>query len=117
MIRLALSALVGVFIVGGQLCLASFARALNPPWTPVNLLPQIFTSGWLYGAGLFYLVAIGVYLGLLRTGAISATNLPIMAIIVGLNIALAFTPGEALGATQIAGAVCVGIGLLLMQAG
>ena len=41
MIRLALSALVGVFIVGGQLCLANFARALNPPWTPVNLLPQI----------------------------------------------------------------------------
>jgi drug/metabolite transporter (DMT)-like permease len=114
-IRLAISAIIGIGIFSGQLCLAAFARALAPPWTPMRLLAQVLSSPWLYLATVCYVVAISLYLWLLRTGAISATNLPIMAIVVALNIAFAFTPGEALKGIQIAGAALVGLGMLLMQ--
>ncbi len=115
MMRLLLSAVIGGGVVGGQLCLAAFARSLTPPWRPLHLLAQGLSSPWLYGAFALYGVAILLYLALLRTGAISATNLPIMAVVVALNIALAFSPGEALSGAQIAGAVCVGVGLILLQ--
>ncbi|HRJ68263.1 MAG TPA: hypothetical protein PK812_01535 [Beijerinckiaceae bacterium] len=114
MIRLLASGVVGGCIVGGQMCLAAFARALAPPFTIANLASQAFAMPWLYLAGAAYSVAVLLYLILLRTGAISATNLPIMAVIVVLNIAIALSPGDALTARQITGAVLVGAGTLLM---
>ncbi len=115
MLRLLLSAVIGTCVVSGQLCLAVFARALTPPWKPLHLLQQSHSNPWLYLAFALYGFAILLYLGLLRTGAVSATNLPIMAVVAALNIAMAFTPGEAMSAAQIAGAVCVGIGLILLH--
>lgn len=117
MIRLAISAVIGIGIFGAQFCLAALARALTPPWTPFNLIPQVLTNPWLYLGTICYAISIGLYIWLLRTGAISTTNLPIMAILVALNLALAFTHGEGLNATQIAGAAMAGIGLILMQNG
>lgn len=117
MSKLLMSAIIGFGIVGGQYCLATFSRGLSPPWSIVNLISQVLLNPWLYLAGLFYVLAIGLYLWLLRHGAISATNLPIMAVIVGCNIMFSLLPGEGLSTVQIAGAICIGAGILLMQVG
>lgn len=115
MLRTLVIILIGIGIVGGQLSLAAFARGLAPPWAPLNILAQSVRSPWLYVAGATYIAAILLYLGMLRTSPITATNLPVIGVVVILNVLLAFAPGEGLSVGQIGGALLISIGVLLIQ--
>lgn len=117
MLKIALFVVVAGCIVAGQFFLATFARSLTEPFTPVAIIVQSIYSVPLYISALSYCVGLALYLVMLRRFGLAEATVPLIILVMGLNLLVSHVAGDHLSTVQWAGAGIALIGLFVMLHG